>query len=750
MTAVGKGVTRVDGPAKVTGGARYTAEIVLPGMAHLAIVGAAVASGRVVGIDAGEALASDGVVAVFTHENLPPVAGEPHLLPSLLGQAAPGMSFFPLQDDVVHYAGQPVALVVADSHERAQHAATLVRIDYERAPALTTIDEGREQAYEAERLFGGLMPGRNERGDVDTALDQADIRVEADLRMAANHHNPMEAPSTVAAWEDGRLTIHESTMGVRATQLTVAHLLGLPLSHIRVLAPFVGGSFGMKAMVWTSVTLTAMAAREVGRPVKLMLTRPQMFTSNGHREEQEQRIVLGATRDGRLTAIDHEKLSITSPFDDWAEPATGVSSQLYGVDNFRGVHRLIRGNTMTPTFTRGPGEALGVAMLEVAMDELAYELGIDPVELRLRNHTPVDPRGNAWSSDGLPECLRLGAERFGWAGRDPRPRSTRLGDWLIGTGMAAAGYPMAFFMPEQRARARIHADGSAVAQTATQEFGTGVLTMATQVAADALGVDFEAMEFQAGDSDLPNSSSAVGSMGATMVSSAVHAAGTALRRQLVEMAIGDEASPLHGVGAGSVSVSGGRMTSTERPGAGDTYGELLARHHMADAEATGSWRPPPFDGPHGMLTFGAQFAEVAVDPELGLVRVRRLVGAFAPGRVLNPLLARSQLMGGMLWGMSQALLEGNHMDPRSGRWTASNLAEYLVPVNADAPDVTVEFVEVHDELAGPLGAKGVGEIGQVGTAAAIANAVFHATGRRIRELPMAPELVMDPAPVAVG
>ena len=547
MTAVGTEVTRVDGPAKVTGGARYTAEIVLPGMRHLAIVGATVPSGRVVAIDAGEALASDGVVAVLTHENLPPVAGEPHLLPSLLGQAAPGMSFFPLQDDVVHYAGQPVALVVADSHERAQHAATLVRIDYERAPALTTIDEGREHAYEAERLFGGLMPGRNERGDVDTALEQADVRVEVALRMAANHHNPMEAPSTVAAWEDGRLTIHESTMGVRATQLTVAHLLGLPLSHIRVLAPFVGGSFGMKAMVWPSVTLTAMAAREVGRPVKLMLTRPQMFTSNGHREEQEQRIVLGATRDGRLTAIDHEKLSITSPFDDWAEPATGVSSQLYGVDNFRGVHRLIRGNTMTPTFTRGPGEALGVSMLEIAMDELAYELGIDPVELRLRNHTPVDPRGNAWSSDGLPECLRLGAERFGWAGRDPRPRSTRAGDWLIGTGMAAAGYPMAFFMPEQRARARIHADGSAVVQTATQEFGTGVLTMATQVAADALGVELDAMEFQAGDSDLPNSSAAVGSMGATMVSAAVHAAGTALRRQLVELAIGDEASPLHGV-----------------------------------------------------------------------------------------------------------------------------------------------------------------------------------------------------------
>jgi xanthine dehydrogenase YagR molybdenum-binding subunit len=745
MTAVGTPVTRVDGPAKVTGGARYTAEIALPGMTYLAIVGATIASGCVTAVDGDDALASGGVLAVLTYEDLPKIANAPHLLPSLVGQAAPGMSFFPLQDDVVHYAGQPVALVVAESYERAQHAASLVRVEYDVTPSITTIEQGRDQAYEAERLFGGLMPGRNERGDVDAALASAEARAEVAVRMAANHHNPMEAPSSVASWDNGKLTIHESTMGVRATQLTVAHLLGLPLSHVRVLAPFVGGSFGMKAMVWPHPTLAAMAARHVGHPVKLMLTRPQMFTANGQREQQEQRVALGATRDGRLTAIAHDKLSLTSPFDDWAEPATGVSSQLYACENYRGVHRLIRGNTMTPTFTRGPGESLGVSMLEMAMDELAYALGVDPVELRLRNHTAVDPHGNPWSSDGLPECLRRGAEVFGWAERDPAPRATRDGDWLIGTGMAAAGYPIAFFMPEQRARARIHADGSAVVQTATQEFGTGVLTMATQVGADALGVDVAMTTFQAGDSDLPNSTAAVGSAGAGMVGSAVHAAATALRQQLVAMAVADEGSPLHGVSPDSVTVAGGRMTSSERPGAGETYGELLARSHMADAEAMGSWRPPPLDTPHGLLTFGAQFAEAAVDPELGLVRVRRLVGAFAPGRVLNPVLARSQLMGGMLWGMSQALLEGNHMDPRHGRWAESNLAEYLLPVNADAPDVIVEFVEVHDEVVGPLGAKGVGEIGQVGTAAAIANAVFHATGRRVREFPMAPELVMDPA-----
>jgi xanthine dehydrogenase YagR molybdenum-binding subunit len=742
MTAVGTPRTRVDGREKVTGAARYTAELAPPGTVEMAIVGATVASGRVLEVDAEEALRADGVLAVLDHRSAGRIAAPPHLLPSLLGQAAPGESFFPLQDDVVHYAGQPVALVIADSLERAAHAASLVRVEYEDAPLVATIEQGRARAYEPERIFGGLIGARNERGEVEAALAAAEVRVDAAFHMAANHHNPLEGPATIAWWEGERVTLVDSTMGVRASQLTVAHLLGLPLAHVRVLAGFVGGSFGMKAMVWPHVTLTAMAARRVGRPVRLTLTRPQLFTCSGQREEQEQRISVGASRSGRVTAISHEKLSVTSPFDDWAEPATGVSSQLYAPAHYRGVHRLIRGNTMTPTFTRGPGEALGVFTLECAMDQLAYALGVDPVELRRRNHTPVDDRGHPWSSDGLPECLDLGAHSFGWGGRDPVPRSSRDGNWLIGTGMAAAAYPIAFFMPEQRARARIHADGSAVVQMAAVEFGTGALTMATQVAADALGLDPEAVQFQAGDSDLPNATSAVGSAGAGMISSAVHNAGTALRAQLIALAVAHPASPLYGADAGAITVAGGVLTTSA--GARDSYGDILARHRMADAEATGSWRPPAFDGPYGLLTFGAQFAEVAVDPELGLVRVRRLVGAFAPGRVLNPLLARSQLMGGMLWGMSQALLEGNALDPRTGRWAATNLAEYLVPVNADAPDVSVEFVEVHDELVGPLGAKGVGEIGQVGVAAAIANAVFHATGRRVRELPIAPELVMDP------
>ncbi|MDN5851808.1 MAG: xanthine dehydrogenase family protein molybdopterin-binding subunit, partial [Actinomycetia bacterium] len=544
MTTLGTPVTRVDGRAKVTGAARYSTEIPFPDITHAAIVGATIASGRIVSIETDQALAADGVLAVLTHREVPRIAVQPHLLPSLVGFAAPGQSFFPMQDETVHYAGQPVALVVADSHERAQYAASLVHERYDVAASVATIDQGRDRAYEADRLFGGLMPARIERGDVDAGLAQADVRIDAAYRMAANHHNPLEAPSTIAVWDsDGKLTVHESTQGIRATQQTLAKLLGLPVSHVRVLTQVVGGGFGAKAMVWPQVTLAAMAARHVGRPVKLMLTRPQIFTSNGNLEEHEHRIELGATDSGRLTAIRHEKLSITSPFDDWAEPATGVSSQLYACDNYLGVHRLIKGSTMTPTFTRGPGESLGVFALETAMDELAYEIGVDPVDLRVHSRAPADPRGNAWSSDGLERCLRLGAEQFGWSSRDPTPRTTRDGDWLIGTGMAAAAYPVALFMPPQRARARIHADGSAVVQLSTQEFGTGVLTMATQVGADALGVALHTMEVQAGDTDMPNSTAAVGSAGAGMVGSAVHAAGTALRGQLVAMAVQDEQSP---------------------------------------------------------------------------------------------------------------------------------------------------------------------------------------------------------------
>ena len=750
---IGQDVPRVEGPEKVTGSARYSGEIALPDLAYAEIVGATVASGRVTSVDTTAAESADGVAAVLTGRDMPEINHVP-LVPSLLGGPAPGETFFPMQDDVIHYAGQPVAIVVADSLEQARRAATLVQVEYAEVPPVATIAQGRDQAYEPERIFGGLMPARTARGDADAGMAAADARVEAGFRFAANHHNPLEPLTTTAVWSSGELTLYDSCQGIKAVQLTVAALLGMSPSKVRVLTRFVGGAFGSKAMVWPHVTLTAIAARHVGRPVRFTAPRGQMFTSCGHREEQEQSVELGARRDGTLTAIRHRKISVTSPFDDWAEPAFGVASQLYASPAYEGILHLVRGNTMTPTFTRGPGEAVGVFTLECAMDELASDLSLDPVELRLRNLAETEPgTGHPWSSYGLAECLQRGAELIGWGGRNPRPRSQRDGNWLIGTGMAAAAYPVAFFMRTQRARAHLYADGTAVVQTSTQEFGTGMPTALTQVAADALGVALRDVRVEFGDTSLPASGSPVGSNGAMMVSAAVHNAGIAVRDQLISLAVADSASPLHGVGPANVTAADGRLALES--GDGETYASLMERHRMADAEAIGSWSPPPLDTPHGLLTFGAQFARVAVDADLGIVRVRQLAGAFAPGRVLNPRTARSQLIGGMLWGMSQALLEGNRMDPRTGRWASASLGDYLVPVNADAPDVDVALIEVDDHVTGPLGVKGVGEIGQVGSGAAIANAVYHATGYRVRELPIAiehllPNLPVSPTAAAVG
>lgn len=742
---IGQDVPRVEGPQKVTGSARYSGEIALPDLAHAEIVGAAVASGRTTSIDTTAAERADGVVAVLTHRDVPKMNRVP-LIPSLLGGPAPGETFFPMQDDMIYYAGQPVAIVVADSLEQARHAATLVRVDYAEAPPVTTIAQGRDHAYEPEKIFGGLMPARTVRGDADAGFAAADVLLDAEFRFAANHHNALEPLTTTAVWDSDELTLYDSCQGIKAVQLTVAALLGMSPSKVRVLTSFVGGAFGSKAMVWPHVTLTAAAARHVRRPVRFTAPRGQMFTSCGHREEQEQRIELGARRDGTLTAIRHRKISVTSPFDDWAEPAFGVASQLYASPAYEGILHLIHGNTMTPTFTRGPGEAVGVFTLECAMDELASELGIDPIELRLRNLAETEPgTGHPWSSYGLAECLRRGAELIGWAGRNPRPRSQRDGNWLIGTGMAAAAYPVAFFMREQRARAHLYADGTAIVATSTQEFGTGMPTALTQVAADALGVGLRDVRVEFGDTSLPASGSPVGSNGAMMVSAAVHNAGIAVRDQLIALAVADPASPLHGADPATVTAADGRLALGS--GAGEAYASLMQRHRMVDAEAIGSWSPPPLDTPYGLLTFGAQFARVAVDADLGIVRVRQLAGAFAPGRVLNPRTARGQLMGGMLWGMSQALLEGNRTDARTGRWASASLGDYLVPVNADAPDVDVELIEVDDHVTGPLGVKGVGEIGQVGSGAAIANAVYHATGYRARELPITIEHLLPHLPV---
>ncbi|MFI9509222.1 xanthine dehydrogenase family protein molybdopterin-binding subunit [Nocardia sp. NPDC052566] len=731
---VGQGLDRVDGHAKVTGAARFTAEIPMPNAAYGVLVGAEIGSGTLTSIETAAALRA-GAVAVYTHENLPKVAAQPPLVPSGFGQAAPGQTFFPMQDTTIHYFGQPIAVVIADTFEVAQHAASLIEATYQAQPALVRLDDGRDQAFVPDAIFAGFVPATQSRGDFATAAAQAAHTVDATFHFAANHHNPIECSVTAAMWDGDSVTVYDATQGIVASQLTIAAHLGISPSKVRVIADYVGGGFGAKAMIWPHVTLAPMLARELGRPLRVILNREQMFYGTGLREEQEQRVTLVCDADGRFTGLRHHKLSMTSHFDNWAEPSLEVASKAYGIPHWEGQYRLIKGNTMTPTFMRGPGEASGMVALECAIDELAGELGADPVELRLRNHAAVDPEsGNPWSSDGYADCLQLAAERFGWADRQPIGKHVD-GNWLIGWGVGTAGYPHYDPGQPQRAHARLRADGSLVVQAGTQEFGTGVATAMSQVACDAMGMPFDRIRFEIGSTDYPNIAATVGSMGAGMVSAAVHNACADLLAQLVSIAVDDANSPLHGRKPAEIEGVAGQLRLVADPSKVDSYSDVLTRNHLTDIETIGSWTPSAEAG-FAKMSFGAQFAEVAVDPELGLVRVRRMVGAYAPGRVLNTKLARSQVLGGMNWGLSQALMEGTLPDTRDGRWANPSLLEYLLPVNADAPEVDISFVEVPDSVVNPLGVKGIGELGMIGAAAAIINAVHHATGRHLRDIPL--------------
>ncbi len=777
-TVIGKPINRVDGRLKVTGKAQYSAEIPLDGIVHAVLVGSAIAKGRIEQIDTSAAKSAPGVLAVLTHLNIPKVAKQPTLSTSGTGGSASGQSFAPMQGPEIYYCGQHIGIVVADTLEHAEHAATLFKVSYHEEKPIARIHQAladvynpeiiagkcgnarptaaspSDRVYQPQTILAGFMPAHTVRGNPVQALADAPVSIYETYTMPMEHHNPLEPGATTAVWEGDELTLYDATQGVFATQLTVAEMLGLPPEKVRVITQFVGGSFGCKAMVWSHPWLAALAARYVDRPVKLVLSRPQMYTSCGHREEQVQQIALGATEDGRLTAIAHVKMSGTSPFDDWAEPSCSVSSMMYQCPNYEGTYQLVRLNTMTPTFTRGPGETSGAFALECALDELAYKLGLDPIELRLRNYAEVDPAsGEPWSSNALKECYARGAELFGWSRRNPEPRSMREGRYLIGYGMASATYPVYQPMQPQAAHARLYADGHAVVGSGTQDFGTGTYTVMTQVAADALGLPMEFVRFKLGDTNLPNAVASVGSQGAGAHSSAVHAAATALRCKIIGMVIQDEKSPLYSTQEEAIAVENGRLFLKEDTSKGETYSEILTRLHLADVEATGTWTPPQVDMQTGSLvtedgkrfsmhSFGAQFVEVRVDLEIARVRVQRMVGAFGAGRILNQKTARSQILGGMIWGLGQALLEETHMDERYGRYINANLGEYHVPVNADAPKVTVEFVEEQDPYINALGVKGIGEVGMVGAAPAIANAIFHATGKRIRELPISPDKLL--------
>jgi xanthine dehydrogenase YagR molybdenum-binding subunit len=730
-TSVGQALNRVDGPLKVCGRAPYAAEFTLPRLVHATLVLSTVPRGRVSHIDVTGARRMPGVLDVLTHLNAPqlPEGGKAALQPPA------GRVMALLQDDRIHHNGQPIAVVIADTLERSQEAAMRLVVQQEAATPTLDFAAAKAIAQAPARPVQGDKAD-TERGSVADGLRQASQQLAQTYRTPIEHHNPLEPHATLAAWDGDRLTLWDSTQYVTGVKTTVAKTLGIAPEQVQVLSPYVGGGFGCKGSTWSHVVLAAMAARLVGRPVRLVLQRPQMFSLVGHRPQTEQALLLAADAEGRLTATRHATTSETSQIEEWVEPSAILTRMLYAGDNLATAHRLAKLDIPTPTFMRAPGEASGSFALESALDELAWQLGVDPIELRLRNHTDQDLNKQLpFSSKSLRACYAAGAERFGWARRGQHaPGSLRDGPWQVGCGMATATYPT-HRMPAQ-ALARYLADGSALVQSGSQDLGTGTYTVMTQVAADALGLAPQQVRFELGDSRMPPAPVSGGSMTAASVGSAVHVACEAARDKLLELALADAQSPLYRAGREQVSVQRGWLVVTSDAARREPIAALLARQGGQPVQAQAESQPGAEGQQYAMHSFGAVFVEVHVDADLGQIRVPRVVGAYGVGRLLNEKTGRSQLMGGIVWGLGMALFEESWRDPRNGRIVNGNLAEYHLPTNADVGEIDVIVVPEHDPHINPLGAKGIGEIGITGVAAAVANAVYHATGRRVRELPI--------------
>ncbi|MFF8232395.1 xanthine dehydrogenase family protein molybdopterin-binding subunit [Streptomyces caelestis] len=730
QAAVGAPLSRVDGRLKVTGQAKYAADHDIDGVVHAVILNSTIARGRITGIDTRAAEAQRGVLKVITHRNAPKLAyrDNPVTFPF------PGRRLRAFQDDAVQFFGQPVAVVVATTLEAAQHAADLIDVSYDAEEPAT--DLTRSPAEDGPPPFAQPYS----RGDAQEALGSADVRMEMTFRLSRNHHNPMETHATIARWDGDKLTLWDKTQWVIGAQNEAAAAFGIPPANVRVLSPFVGGAFGNALRTWPHVVIAALAAREVGRPVKLALTRRQMYFTVGYRPAYEYKLRLGSTRRGRLTAMTHEMKYETSRYEKFWEANQALGQMLYAVPNVSQNVQIVPLDVSTPMWMRGPGYGSAAFVIETAMDELAYRLGIDPIELRLRNEPGEDPSTQQpFSTRRLRECFRVGAREFGWHRRNPKPRSTRDGDWLIGTGVATGCYDV--FLGRANAHARLDADGTVVVQSATHDVGTGTYTSMTQIAADALGLPVRNVEFRLGDSTMPPAPPQGASQTTASVGSAVQDTCDKLRQQAITLAVEDERSPLHGVDADDVVVRGGRLHVKGNAARGETYRQLLARNNRTHLEARGSYTPEE-NSRFSMYGYAAMFAEVAVDARLGLVRMRRMLGVYDAGRIISPKLAESQAIGGMVGGMGAALLEHTVTDHRDGRIVNANLADYLVPVHADIPDVKAVYLDGEDYRADPIGVKSLGELVQIGVAPAIANAVFHATGRRVRELPITAEALL--------
>ena len=724
----GQPIDRRDGRQKVTGAAQYAAEFAIPSVVHAVLVQSTIAAGQITGFELGTAQGMPGVLAIITPDNAPKLKRQ--------GGAQQAITAPLLQDSDIIYNGQHVAVVVADTLERAQAAAAAVKLHYKEGEAQTTMAGALDQAYAPKNFRNGQRSPDSARGDSKSAFDSAPVQFQATYTTPVEHHNPMEPHATIAAWDGGKLTVWTATQGISGAQRTLATLFGLDKDDVRVICPFVGGGFGSKGNTWPPATLAAMAAKMVDRPVKLVLSRQQMYTSNGYRPMTVQKLAFGVAADGALQSVRHDGISQMSQpiLGEFVEPVALATEMLYACPNVAISHRLVAVNQGLPTYMRAPGEASGVFALESAMDEIAAQMRIDPIALRLKNYADTDASEKMpFSSKRLKECYAQGAAAFGWEHRTPEPRSMRQGRMLVGMGMATATYPIN--QSGAAVRVRILADGSVVLQSGTQDLGTGTYTVMAQLAADEFGLPIERVRFELGDSRFPPAPVSGGSQTAASVGSALLVACKQARDHVVAMALSDAGDRWPGATPADYRFQDGTVTG---PAGRMTIGEMLARRNVAEIDVQGEAKPVSKDKKtHSLHSFGAQFAEVHVDPLTGEIRLSRLVGAFDAGRVLNAKTARSQLIGGMTFGVGMALLEETLVDENTGRIVNANVSEYVLPVNADIPAITAILLENGDDQnANPVGVKGLGELPMVGMAAAIANAVYHATGVRVRDLPI--------------
>jgi xanthine dehydrogenase YagR molybdenum-binding subunit len=727
MTAhIGTAASRVDGRAKVTGAAKYAAEFNVPGLVHGVVVTSTIPRGRIRRIDTSAALRIPGIMQVLTHANRPPVADDDH---AWKDEVAPeeGSPFRPLYDDTIKFNFQPVALVLAEEWETARFAASLIEIEYEPEPHATDLEAQHGAAEEVDK------PAKP-RGNAAHALATAEVRHEAEYFIPTEHHNPMELfASTVIFEPGGRLTVYDKTQGVQNVQRFLCSVFRMKADEVRVMSPYMGGGFGSGLRPQYQVVLAVMAARALHRSVRVVLTRQQMY-GLGYRPASIERLAIGAKAGGTIDALTHEVIAETSRHEAFHRNDTAWSGLLYRSPSAKYVHKLTALDVPTPSDMRAPGAATGVYALEAAMDELAVLLRLDPVELRLRCYSERDQNDDLpYTSKGLRECYAQGAEAFGWSKRNPEPRSMRAGHELVGWGMAT-GVWEALQMPAA-ARIVLTANGHAEVASAASDIGTGTYTIMAQVAADLLGLPLENVSIKLGDSTLPKCPVEGGSWIAASVSHAIAKSAEGVRNALLRLAKEIPASPLAAVKPEDVTLSDGMIGSKREAGRAVSIADVM-RHAGVDrvtVETDNSFRELS-DYAHN--THSAVFAEVKVDEQLGVIRVTRVVNAVAAGRILNPKTAGSQIIGGVVGGIGMALHEETQIDHRFGRIMNANIAEYHVPVNADIHDIKVIFVDERDDIINPLGMKGVGEIGIVGVAAAVANAVYHATGKRVRRLPI--------------